>query len=545
MDEEVRGLFAKLSPEDRAVLRWRLQRREPQVCPRDENGKIPYVWFLRAGRGSGKTYAAANHVFEYCKNLEAIPDNRIIYLALIGERSDDTKLTMVEGPSGLRSIIPKNNLVNWNRSMGELKWWCTAPDGSRREVHAKCYASEKPEAMRGPNLHIAWVDEPAKFKDADQPPKKVGTTWSNMTLGLRSGRHVHIVVTGTPSACALVLYLHNHKRCLTTRMHMRDNAENLAEEFLEEMSDAVEGSKLARQELAGDLVLDDPDALFLSEVLENTRLSGPPPGDLTEVMGYDPAASSGEDADLSGIVVVGHQVIEEEMKSGKVRKVTHAYPLLDLSGRYTPAKGTQLVIKTILDRKVATLCVETNQGVDILLTTIEQALKDATDGEYVLRKLPNGKSKYGSIKRWRCITDDHSFEIRAVHAFVGKALRAEPVSREFELGRGHMPAERMEDLENQMTTWAPTKRKSPDRLDAFVYACLFIYGENMLRARHDKKYNSGANLKLVKDNQLDPYRTSLVEAAQSATQRSTIWSVDVGQTNDTGFNVPGSTMRGR
>jgi len=60
--------------------------------------------------------------------------------------------------------------------------------------------------------------------------------------------------------------------------------------------------------------------------------------------------------------------------------------------------------------------------------------------------------------------------VRTVHASRGKAVRAEPVAALYEQGRvSHVGPLAM--LEDQMTTWDPgTSRKSPDRIDALVWA---------------------------------------------------------------------------
>jgi hypothetical protein len=55
-----------------------------------------------------------------------------------------------------------------------------------------------------------------------------------------------------------------------------------------------------------------------------------------------------------------------------------------------------------------------------------------------------------------------------VRARYGKQTRAEPVSLAFEQHRGHLLGW-WPDLESQLTSWVPTDRKSPDRLDAMVW----------------------------------------------------------------------------
>jgi phage terminase large subunit-like protein len=56
-----------------------------------------------------------------------------------------------------------------------------------------------------------------------------------------------------------------------------------------------------------------------------------------------------------------------------------------------------------------------------------------------------------------------------VHARRSKQVRAEPVAALAEQGRLHMVGT-WPELEEQLTTWVPNVGRSPDRLDAMVYA---------------------------------------------------------------------------
>ncbi len=63
-----------------------------------------------------------------------------------------------------------------------------------------------------------------------------------------------------------------------------------------------------------------------------------------------------------------------------------------------------------------------------------------------------------------------SLPYKAVHASRGKAARAEPVAALYEQGRVHHVGT-FPELEDQLVTWEPLSNdKSPDRLDALVWA---------------------------------------------------------------------------
>lgn len=463
MGQNLESLVGGLSPEDLVILRWHLQRRPSQHPP----DPLPFILMWRAGRGAGKTWTAVNHIFEYTKNFKVnSPQDRIIRVGFVGETSSDVKHTMIEGDSGILNVIPAEQLITWNRTMGELKYVLLHP--TRREVHIQAYSSEKPDQLRGPQHHLVWVDEIAKLRDSNEEPLKAGTTFSNLMMGLRLGERPHLVVTGTPTPCALVRHLDAHPKARTITMSSLDNRANVAGDFIDSLESLDKTSRLYRQEVLGEIVYDVPDALFTQSIIDTYRSTPRPDDALSLVLGYDPAVSSDQDGDESGIVLVGHHEV-----GGKA----HGYVLADYSGHYTPKAATSLVIDLILKKNIKTLAVELNQGLSFVMTTIEQAIKEKTS--YKLRRMPDKKAKYGKIQRWKVITPSHLFYIEGIQSTQGKQLRAEPVSIAYEYGLVHH-AGALDPLEEQMTSWSPQRSKdSPDRLDALVFALLSIFGEGM------------------------------------------------------------------
>lgn len=479
------------------IYRWWLQRRPEQICP----SPIPKIWFLLGGRGSGKTYTAANHIYEYCVSLPHTPENRIVHVALIGAIFDDVKQTMVEGPSGLLPLIPEENLIAWNRTVGELKFFIR--DGlNYREVRCNAYTGEKPDKLRGPNIHVAWIDEYAKIKDSNVDPDATGTTWNNMMLGLRKGTSPHVIVTGTPTPCKLTHYLLKDPDAKFTHMITFDNAKNLPASYMERFKRLRKDSRTYRQEVLAEVLLDNPNALFMEEDIDINRADGPedPSEKMLKVIAYDPAASSSVDADECGIIVCGYtpevkQATPETGGRPVVIKPTHAYVLEDLSGHYTPNEQVQKVIKKILDDKIEDMVFEQNQGVEFVMGSLEQAIKDNTL-EYKIRKQPKAKkTDYGVVKRWNVSgvnlnNEPFKFVIYAIHATKGKQLRAEMVSMRYESNQVHHPNTELPTceisscnaaLESQMTSWDPKNTKdSPDRLDALVYCLLHIFSGFMI-----------------------------------------------------------------
>ena len=161
------------------------------------------------------------------------------------------------------------------------------------------------------------------------------------------------------------------------------------------------------------------------------------------VVGVDPAVTSGEDSDETGIIVVG--IGPHQPETCRIERCSgHAYVLEDATIarelRPTPDQWATRAVEAfdewLADRVVA----EGNQGGEL----VEQVLRTVRPG------LP----------------------IKRVTARVGKRTRAEPIAALYEQGRVHHVGSPMNFaiLEDQLTTWTQSSGESPDRLDALVWA---------------------------------------------------------------------------
>jgi phage terminase large subunit-like protein len=82
---------------------------------------------------------------------------------------------------------------------------------------------------------------------------------------------------------------------------------NLAPAFLHQIVKKYEGTRLGRQELNAEILDDVPGALWSRGLIEESRWPAHKnvPDLVRIVVAIDPAASSGEDADETGIIVAG------------------------------------------------------------------------------------------------------------------------------------------------------------------------------------------------------------------------------------------------
>ena len=147
------------------------------------------------------------------------------------------------------------------------------------------------------------------------------------------------------------------------------------------------------------------------------------------VVAIDPQASNSDESDETGIVVGSSY--------GFGDKATFSLDG-DYSGKFSPAGWAKKAIFAYDHHGADSIIIETNQGGDMA----EETLKNAGFKGRIVR----------------------------VHANKGKFARAEPISALYEQGRVSHNGN-LYTLENQMIEYVPTTaKKSPDRLDAAVYA---------------------------------------------------------------------------
>ncbi len=372
-------------------------------------------WLILAGRGFGKSRTGAETVRRWSDEM---PGSR----GFIAARTiADARDTCVEGESGLLACLPTNQRPpfggEWNRSKGEL--WL----GSSREkaTYLKCFSSEEPDSGRGPQFHWGWADELAAWLKGIE-------LWDQLLLGLRlpwPGRQARAVITTTPKPLKVLRDLLKHKGTVVTRGTTYDNLGNLSPAFRAIIA-KFEGTRLGRQELKGELLDDVPGALWTRKLIDGGRL----PAERFALMqferilvGVDPAISSNEGSDETGIVVAG---------SCRSKR----YVLDDVSLRGKPVEWATAAVEAYEKWKADGIVAEANQGGEMVSGTIAAV--------------------------------DAHVPVQLVHASRGKRTRAEPVATAYERGDViHLGS--FEKLEDQMCTWVPGE-DSPDRMDALVWA---------------------------------------------------------------------------
>ncbi|MGH7100192.1 MAG: DNA-packaging protein [Stellaceae bacterium] len=398
-------VFQLSSKQAQALLQnWPFWARDKQLPP--EGGWR--VWLLLAGRGFGKTRTLAETVRARVENGAA---RRV---ALVAPTAADARDVIVEGESGLLAIAPPWCRPLYEPSKRRLTW----PNGAI----ATTYSADEPERLRGPQHDFAVCDELAAWRYPE--------AWDMLMFGLRLGADPRVVVATTPKPTAIIKRLLADPTVAVTRGTTYDNRANLAPAFLDQIVRRYEGTRLGRQELLAEILDDVPGALWTRDGIERARLGRGVHPDLARVVvAIDPAATSGEGSDETGIIVAGrdHQ--------------GHGYVLADLSGRFAPAEWARAAVAAYRAHKADRIVAEVNQGGDMVEATVRMVAPD--------------------------------IPYRGVRATRGKVVRAEPVAALYEQGRVHHVG-LYPTLEDQMCAFTADLDRagghSPDRVDALVWA---------------------------------------------------------------------------
>ena len=373
------------------------------------------TWLIRAGRGFGKTRSGAEWV------KERVESGLATRIALVGQTPADVRDIMIQGESGFLNIYPDGQAPKYEPSKRRLTW----PNGA----FALAFSSWRPDLLRGPQFDTAWCDEVGSWKYSTE-------TWDNLQLSLRLGPDPRCVVTTTPRPIEVLRKLIADPHCVQTTGSTYANRGNLPPAFFERIVATYAGTQRGRQEIEGELLDEVEGALWKRAWIEATRSQGELPDLVRVAVGVDPAGTAKDTSDETGIVVAGIDAMQ------------HIWILADGSGRYSPDGWATRAIE-LNDRFEANNIVgESNFGGDMVGHTI--------------------RTTATKLKR--------SIAFKGVHASRGKRIRAEPVAALYEQGLVHhwgsFPA-----LEDQLCNWdAYAGEKSPDRLDAMVWAVTAIMG---------------------------------------------------------------------
>ena len=238
-DPKINEEFANSPLLQQIVINWQLtwlssQAHKHQIEPA---GDWWSIWLMLAGRGAGKTRAAAETLAYWAWEQ---PNTRWLVSA---PTSGDVKGTCFEGDSGLMNVIPKQLIADYNKALHEIR----LINGS----FIKGIPASEPERFRGPQFHGGWLDELAAWDYLQE-------SWDMIQFGIRLGKRTKLICSTTPKPKDVVLDLIGREGddVVITRASTYSNIKNLAASFQKQILQ-YEGTNLGRQEIHAEII--DPE----------------------------------------------------------------------------------------------------------------------------------------------------------------------------------------------------------------------------------------------------------------------------------------------
>jgi phage terminase large subunit-like protein len=400
------------------------------------------TWIMLGGRGSGKTRPGAQNFIAWTKDFPL--------LAMMAKDDAMVRDVIIEGESGILACSPPWWKPTYDKSKLRLTW----PNGA---VALKLTAEAGADAGRGRQYYKAWAEEVAAWpnvraawneglqnclrlgtspqcivttnaKDPTTPGIKPDDAKFLMDLFLGpKDRLGNRPVTGEEMAANRWGYETVDRdglvhRTVVVRWSSEKNSANLAPGFVEKRRQQYGESRMGRRELDAEILEKVEGALFLAEIIDRNRRGGVPSLVRVEIA-VDPTRSD-TPVDEAGIMAGG---MDED---------GHGYLLEDCSRRGTP-----------------------NEWVDAAIGAYHRYRADAMVYE---------TNRMGEMVRQLVRQKDPKVKLKEVTASEGKRVRAEPVSALYEQGRCHhvgfFPI-----LEDEMCSWDPASKMSPNRMDAVVW----------------------------------------------------------------------------
>lgn len=392
---------------------------------------------------------------------------------VVGETYADVQDLNIEGVSGIQVALTRRGYPYRERRPKDDSMQCHTynksspptitvwPEGQK----IICQSANDADVGRGYNFAGALLDELGKWGPISSAAWKEG-----IMPAMRAdvpGWKPRVIVTTTPKPITLLREWVSAAKAGNPMVHLTqgatfENVANLPVEFIQILLAEYEGTRLGRQELYGELLDDIEGALWTHELIDNNRLKGELPLLARKVVGVDPTGT--RTGDEMGVVVVG------------ATSDGHMYPLADHSKHVSGFASGRHAWQVLLDHNADALIVEEDYGKDYLKDTLAVVYREM--------------QKEGLFPRYDTPPVEY---VKAKKSGGSKQNRAEPVAMRYEAQRVHHVGV-LAGLEDEQCTWVPSdpKAKSPNRVDALVYACLWLRQKEGRRTA----VSSGTNLTL-------------------------------------------------
>lgn len=397
--------------------------RPEQQIPKGDYRSFGFV----TGRGFGKTYTIAHEIH---RRVHAGECRAPALIAPTDDRVRDVQVTAL-----INSATP----------------WCPCREyggGVRWEngVTAEPTTAEIPRPACGSNFDLVWMTEIVRWKQSTRL-----LAYRDITTACRLGPRPQYLWDTTSSGKNEVIQHLLAQHDADPRAHklvrgtMFDNPLLSRQYLRDEVRKYGKGTRAYDEEILGLVFTEAAGALWRDEWISNNRAHAIPANPSVVVLGLDPAMSDHTTADEVGI------------SKAYLAQNGHLF-LSDLSDKMTPEDYARIVVREC-QRDAAGVIVERNH-----------VGNHARDLLRVHAKLSGLRIELlpDPSKPFPARTPGTIF-VREVVTHTAKQTRAAPAAALYAAGKVHHIGT-LAQLEAEQTTWEPGTRRSPNRLDAAVFA---------------------------------------------------------------------------
>jgi phage terminase large subunit-like protein len=414
------------------------------------------TWTALGGRGSGKSFTAGRW---FIQDALRRPDYR---MGILGPDFGISVGVGIVGPAGFKTVIEAfdDSLIHKHDEQKNVLYLA---NGSR----IKSLSTENLKTIEGPEYHGYWCDELAELRGQGGE----NCVWKKRAEpGVRlvgaNGEPVRRILTGTPDATPLIKHLHDETKkypkayywtTLATSSN-EANIDNVEQRYEEARGKDGELNRYGQAKLEGRLILESENALLNEEELASIRVDSSEdrhrsPDQMDKVvLAVDANHSEDKKSDECGIMVVGRRKTTDDSR------IAHLFA--DASTPDGPKKWGERIIEALIAfPEIDEVVVEDDKS--LVIEIVERVLREQL--QRIGRPIKVVPIKHGNKS---------------------KKQRADPVAVEYQLGHvlhdfsPRMPSWTFTELEWQWVSWDPKdtgpKKKSPDRIDAIVYAIHYL-----------------------------------------------------------------------
>ena len=383
----------------------------------------PRYTLLTGGRGSGKSYALSLALTTWLKT----PGAKVLFTRYTLTSAHDSII-----PEFLEKLELLGIADEFEVTKAGIRHRCGSEIIFRGIKTSEGVQTAKLKSIQGVN---AWVlDEAEELTDKD--------VFEKIDLSIRDGRRSNrVILCLNPAHKSHWLYneFFNPKRADCQYIHTSylDNKANLKAGYLKIAEDCAAANVRKHSHIwLGEWIEEVEGALWTWKMIQSAKPVNAIPQMRRIVVAIDPAATSSASADETGIIVAGEGV------DGKY------HVLSDQTMKGTPLEWATVAIREYKRFKADRIVAEVNNGGEMVEATLRMV--------------------------------DPSCSYRAVHATKGKMIRAEPISALYEQGMVFHHGNYRDMEEELMTYSGKDGQRSPNRMDALVWALSALTDGNKL-----------------------------------------------------------------